>query len=359
MWDNLVKVTESLYRGVVSEQDLDYGQDCLVAFQEQFEELFLPEEVMFNQHYAFHLADCIEDLGSFYVFHCFGNERFIGLVMSVHNDNRHPQMTVMLAWTDYQDLTFWESLNNSCVLSEDAKQLRNLICGTAQPRVTEHAVALNEGYEPGYDYEGHWYKYALQGTHSTGCEPIPGFLRNPTRVPINEPVRGAVRNFLRERGYRNQGETRVGGTGQCTAYARLEMFGTVFGSAKWNRGAGADVMVRFTTGLRGEWYWYIGQVQQYLRVPVSVCGLRPVDHYFAQVEWYRFRNDTPGDTIAEIRILADFEESPTDPIIPVHRIACGCIRLPCRENGVYQVSALPDLLSYTHLDDPFDFNDEN
>jgi hypothetical protein len=148
----------------------------------------------------------------------------------------------------------------------------------------------------------------------------------------------------------------VGSTGQCTTYKRLEMFGTMFGSVNWNHGADADIMVRFTHGERGEWYWYIGQVQLYIRAPVSLCGLAPVEHHFAHVKWYKFQR-APADTIAEIRLLAEFEESPTDPIIPVHRIACGCIRLPCRENGVYQVSALPDLLSYTHLDDPFDFDD--
>ena len=356
MWDDLVKVTESLYKAVVSEQDLDYAQACLVSFQRQFEDLFPePTDVVFNQHYAFHFAADVRAFGSFYVYHCFGNERFVGLAMSIHNDGRHPQSTVILAWVDYQDLVFWCDLQDVQTLDETASNLRNQILQQNVP-MKQTTEPLDLGRDANHDYTADWYRYAHKVVHTTGCEALPGSLLNKSNVRITEVVRGYVLSFLRGSAYRNQGHVRVGGVEQCAKFSRMLMFGTTFGSVGWNDGATADVMVRFSVGAQHQWYWYVGQVQSFLKIPVGLGQLPAANHYFAHVRWYEFKDGAPSNTIAEIRLRGDFADERIDPIIPLGRIACGCVRLP-REDGTYQISALPDLLTFTHLDDPYQFDD--
>ena len=360
LWCDLVNVTEHLYKGVVSEQDLDYGFTCLVSAQQQFETLFGYEQVKFNQHYAFHMCEDIRMFGCFYVYHCFASERLNGILQKVKNDNREPHVTMMRAMCDYQDLMYYEYYQDHLKLSDKERKIARLIMKKFPLPERSFATSRPRGYMQ------LWYQWAFEGVHVNGSEDVKGGLLNPLPDGIEHSMRQSLLKYVQKTCYPNN----CFGVRMCTEKEvqkskRLSVFGTTFGSVHWNAGINANIMARFELRENGEsvgWFWFIGQVQYYLSAVIepirdSVDGdFVKKSHYFAVVKWYKSSGNPPTQ-------VSDFQLHRTLPdlnlndcFVPIQKLACIVLLLPTIR-GYLRVSALPDVLTYTHYDDPYAFRD--
>jgi len=77
-WQHFVNCIALWSQRIVTINEVDQGEECMLAFLREAENLYSERLITPNMHYHTHLRECILDYGPFYSFWCFAYERMNG-----------------------------------------------------------------------------------------------------------------------------------------------------------------------------------------------------------------------------------------------------------------------------------------
>ena len=78
-----------LENSVITEEEVEHCHKLIIEFSKDFEEEFGTENVMSNQHFHFHLAECIKKYGPISCFWAFNFERYNMFVKNIKNNHKN------------------------------------------------------------------------------------------------------------------------------------------------------------------------------------------------------------------------------------------------------------------------------
>jgi len=77
-WQHFVNCIALWSQRIVTIEEVDQGEECMLAFLREAENLYGERLITPNMHFHTHLRECILDYGPFYSFWCFAYERMNG-----------------------------------------------------------------------------------------------------------------------------------------------------------------------------------------------------------------------------------------------------------------------------------------
>lgn len=90
-FDNFMKFRSILCKlenSVITEEEVEFCHQLIMEFSKEFQEEYGTENVMSNQHFHFHLADCIRNYGPISCFWAFNFERYNMFVKNIKNNHK-------------------------------------------------------------------------------------------------------------------------------------------------------------------------------------------------------------------------------------------------------------------------------
>lgn len=94
-WHTFVKACRIISKPVISKTQLLIVDGLLVKFGKEFTKIYGAERVTANMHFACHLSECIENLGSIYTSWLFAFERYNGFLGKFNSNGRNIEETLM------------------------------------------------------------------------------------------------------------------------------------------------------------------------------------------------------------------------------------------------------------------------
>ena len=82
------KILKTFEKSEITKKELDEIHQQIIDFSKDFEKVYGKQKVMANQHYHFHLAECIERYGPVSCFWAFNFERYNMFVKNIKTNHK-------------------------------------------------------------------------------------------------------------------------------------------------------------------------------------------------------------------------------------------------------------------------------
>jgi hypothetical protein len=337
MWMHWIKFATLVSRRAVKDSDLVAAQAHLEQFVDVFNSLdeFGPLKQTPNMHAVFHIVSDIRRFGPSFVYHCFGFERFNGVMGKIPNDGRKPQVTYMRQFRQRQCIVTAAHAATLSVTVEESKCIHSSNKGDLTQPVTD--VELQQ-----------WRDLSSGRMKPTGAETLGINMLNETK-----PKRGkhhidpVLREHLRRRVldlYPDRKDA-IGIPADMRKFKRLDICRETFGSSLWNGGKEQFILAWWPVTVQERNQNDLrrvcllpGRVVYYFQVDLILCWtpLRQVTHTFAFCQWH------PVDSFhADVQ---SFEDESSDSIVPVSVIVSDYLPVSSGANH-FQVLTLPNQLN--------------
>jgi hypothetical protein len=336
-----VEATLLLSQSVISDKDLKKIDQHLVDFADAFTVLFGSERVTPNMHFMFHLTSDIRRYGPCFVYHCFGFERFNGIVGKIPSDNRAPEKTFMRR---IRQLQHFRSLaeNEDFEFTDKQRTFWKACCSRSEEAVIMSAQAIK-----------HWELYCTCKQVALGCEQSPPIvlLNKEPVCYISWSVRTVLETLLQNLYPNKPASVPM----QMQKFKRVRIGSLTLNTRLWNSGRGA-VLAKLSRTVNKKqvtrlWPGYISYVFQVdVVLSESIHNLNDaskpfevqetITHRFAKCEWYELEED--HENMFKSTWKASTIEDDPYSIIPIQRIAAECVMGEVTTGCAYRILVIPN-----------------